>query len=576
MKNRVYHLLVNPLKIYICLAVLFALPVGCNTEDDIQDDPYGGGKEPYGIRLLTDLPTPDRAYPGDEVVYKAQGLSNWFDQQGNPDFEFYISNEKAEILAATDTTVTVKVPENLSSGIAHIVVKEQVFYGPKLTILGNVSVDKGYVVEKPINGAIYDYLEHCELSDHYHWVGNFIPSLMGNQANIYCIAWVDDKGNVAGGWNATYYCIDSGQGIGLDSKNPNSQEGNTPGIYVNSINYFNKDMADGRPTVLVSGKFTQFHPVAREQSISVNHMMKVRHGIGMMYTDVQLPSIKGGYMETIRIPQFNGGTKEPPVATFVTSDGYAVAVGNITQYCKIDLDRSYSDDLTYEYTPVNSVMRMNSTGELDEIFRANKIGVSGIIQDAYMDEEDGIVLVGNIISFDGVSVSNILRLDREGNVDREYLRNVGTGANGTITKIRYNKNRKKAMIVGQFDEFNGVACPGVAMINSDGTLDESFKPRTIEGGKPNFACILDKHDIIVMSGTFSKYDGVTRRGFLMLTTEGEAMQKFNVPGLFLGELNHVIETMTSTNDNGLLLLGNFCRFNGEAANNAIKIEVDFD
>lgn len=49
-----------------------------------------------------------------------------------------------------------------------------------------------------------------------------------------------------------------------------------------------------------------------------------------------------------------------------------------------------------------------------------------------------------------------------------------------------------------------------------------------------------------MSGTFTKYDGVTRQGFLILTMEGEAMQKFNVPGLFLGELNQVIETKTST------------------------------
>lgn len=114
------------------------------------------------------------------------------------------------------------------------------------------------------------------------------------------------------------------------------------------------------------------------------------------------------------------------------------------------------------------------------------------------------------------------------------------------------------------------------MLNHDGTVDPTFKLRKMEGGTANFATILNDHDFVVMSGTFTKYDGITRQGFLILTMEGEAMQKFNVPGLFLGELNQVIETKTSTNDNGLLLMGDFYRFNGEQVDNIVKIEVDFD
>ena len=147
------------------------------------------------------------------VTYKAKGLSKWFNQQGKPDFSFFISNEKAEIVLATDTTITVKVPESLSSGIAHILLNEQIFYGPKLTVLGNVSVDKGYVVQKRIPGAIYSCLEHWSQKEHYHLVGSFMP-LTSSDARIRCIAWIDNKGSVAGGWNGTYYKTDSGQGIG--------------------------------------------------------------------------------------------------------------------------------------------------------------------------------------------------------------------------------------------------------------------------------------------------------------------------------------------------------------------------
>ena len=56
------------------------------------------------------------------------------------------------VKAGTFAEVTVKVPESLSSGIAHILLNEQIFYGPKLTVLGNVSVDKGYVVQNGLTG----------------------------------------------------------------------------------------------------------------------------------------------------------------------------------------------------------------------------------------------------------------------------------------------------------------------------------------------------------------------------------------------------------------------------------------
>lgn len=73
--------------------------------------------------------------------------------------------------------------------------------------------------------------------------------------------------------------------------------------------------------------------------------------------------------------------------------------------------------MAYEFTPVKTVLRMNNLGALDEDYRKNKEGVNGVIQDAYMDEEDGVVIVGSINSFDGINVNNIVRIDKNGNID---------------------------------------------------------------------------------------------------------------------------------------------------------------
>lgn len=568
MNKILYHRFHIPAIAAICF-VFVAFFNGCDSDGNIGADPYGGGKEPLGIRLLTDLPSPSRAYPGDLVTFKAKGLKEWLDDEtGSYDFSFYIANEMAEIVAATDTTITVKVPESLSSGISHMLLNGQVFYGPKLTVLGNVTIDKDYGLSSGVPGTVYNYLEHFDRENHFHIVGNFTFS----DPRIHHIARIDNRGNLGDGWS-DYYRIDTDTwlGIGVDYMNPATQDDGIANYYVKSISYFNNDYVNGKPTVLLSGMFTKYQPVSRFQPISVFNMTKVEYDMNILYDDMLL----GGGGST-RIARFNGGTMEPPIATLITSDDKVIAVGNITQYAKVDVDRSFSQELAYEFTPVKTLVCMNSVGELDEIYRKGKEGMTGVIQDACMDEEDGIFITGDLITFDGVNVPNIIRVDKEGNLDAQFLHNIGEGANGPITKIRYNQNRKKMMLVGSFTEFSGTPCNGVVMMNHDGTLDPDFQLRKMEGGTPNFACILDDHDIVVMSGSFKRYDNVSREGFLMLNMDGEAMQKFNVPGRFAGELHQVIETITTTNSTGLLLLGDFYRFNGDVVNSVVMIEVDFD
>lgn len=554
--------------------ILASIFTGCHSDDLIGDDPYGGGKEPLGIRLLTDLPTPDRAYPGDLVTFKAKGLGQWIDNEvGNYDFSFYISNEQAEVVAATDTTVTVKVPESLSSGISYMLLNGQVFYGPKLMVLGNVSIDRAYGLAGGVPGIVYDYLEHSDRANHYHLVGDF----MFMSPRIRHIVRIDNRGALGGGWSE-YFRIDTDTwlGIGRTYGNPANSDDIFSNYYAKSISYFHNDMISGRPAVLISGMFTEYRTVSRFQPISVFNMTKVGYDMSIQHNDVMLPSIYGGGMISTRIAKFNGGTIEPPVKTFITSDDYVIAVGNINQYAKIDIERSFAQELEYELTPARTLVRMNSIGELDEGYRQGKEGVTGLIQDAAMDEDDGIFIVGNMVAFDGVNVPNIIRVDKEGDLDEQFLSAVGQGANGPITKIRYNEKRQKMMLVGSFTNFNGTPCNGLVMLNNDGSLDPEFRLREMRGGTPNFACILDKHDIVVISGSFNRYDNVSRQGFLMLNMDGEAMQKFNVPGMFMGELHQVVETMTTTNSNGLLLLGDFYRFNGEPVYGTVMIDVDFD
>ena len=135
--------------------------------------------------------------------------------------------------------------------------------------------------------------------------------------------------------------------------------------------------------------------------------------------------------------------------------------------------------------------------------------------------------------------------------------------------------------MGAFTTFNGKSVPGLAVLNVDGTFDMEFELKAMEGGRPNFAKIVDLtpySDIhkphLVISGTFNKYAGITRQGFLILDMKGNAIQEFNVPGRFYGELYDVQYSLTSDYANGLLLTGDFTSFDGKRMNNIVMLKVD--
>ena len=59
-----------------------------------------------------------------------------------------------------------------------------------------------------------------------------------------------------------------------------------------------------------------------------------------------------------------------------------------------------------------------------------------------------------------------------------------------------------------------------------------------------------------------------------LDMKGDAIQRFNVPGRFYGQLYDAQYSLTSDNVNGLLLTGDFSSFDGKRMNNIVMLKVD--
>lgn len=562
--------------LYGVLCLLAGLS-GCEELDhSISEDPYGGGKVQFGLRLLSEDPVPAKGYPGDTVVFKADGLLDYcVPEKGEYAFKFYLGEQETKILAATDTTLTVRVPDECVSSNTYLVMENQVFYGPYFPIEGNISVDKSWKLSSDVvDGIVYGAISQYGKPQNNYLVGGFSHLA---QYEHWCIGHVNSKGEVTR-WSSSDFGTDYGV------KTSVFEEGVPP--YINSISAFE----DGR--MLVSGMFSAFEVYNPKNGglydladrVYVNNIMVLRSNAHpdttQQYIFEDAGTESNGTPIRYSFSKLNGGSLQPIVRSFVTSAQKIVAVGNLTQYVCNEYASSYVDS-KQRISSVASAFRMDDCGVLDSTYRlVDRTGRysgagGGNITDACMDKDDGVVLVGSFTSFDGVPAPGMVRLDADGNVDHAFLENLGTGPDGNVTMVRYNKALNKMMVVGGFEHVNGQPRQQMAMLNPDGTLDGTFVPREIGGGAVNFAQLIDKEKVIV-SGTFSTYGGVPRLGFLILEMDGTAQQKFNVPGTFNGQLYHVAETETTLGSYGLLLMGSFDRFNGQKANNVLMLEVNLE
>lgn len=562
--------------LYGALCLLAGLS-GCEELDhSISEDPYGGGKVQFELRLLSEDPVPAKGYPGDTVVFKADGLLDYcVPEKGEYAFKFYLGEQETKILAATDTTLTVRVPDECVSSNTYLVMENQVFYGPYFPIEGNISVDKSWKLSSDVvDGIVYGAISQYGKPQNNYLVGGFSHLA---QYEHWCIGHVNSKGEVTR-WSSSDFGMDYGV------KTSVFEEDVPP--YINSISAFE----DGR--MLVSGMFSAFEVYNPKNGglydladrVYVNNIMVLRSNAHpdttQQYIFEDAGTESNGTPIRYSFSKLNGGSLQPIVRSFVTSAQKIVAVGNLTQYVCNEYASSYVDS-KQRISSVASAFRMDDCGVLDSTYRlVDRTGRysgagGGNITDACMDKDDGVVLVGSFTSFDGVPAPGMVRLDADGNVDHAFLENLGTGPDGNVTMVRYNKALNKMMVVGGFEHVNGQPRQQMAMLNPDGTLDGTFVPREIGGGAVNFAQLIDKEKVIV-SGTFSTYGGVPRLGFLILEMDGTAQQKFNVPGTFNGQLYHVAETETTLGSYGLLLMGSFDRFNGQKANNVLMLEVNLE
>ncbi len=153
------------------------------------------------------------------------------------------------------------------------------------------------------------------------------------------------------------------------------------------------------------------------------------------------------------------------------------ATNNVVSTNTIDsLGRIY---VTYYGSTFNDrnqsgLMRLFNDGSIDGSFNVGTgpFPINAAINRVAIDSVGRIYLFGDLTSYNGVTVNNIVRLNDNGSIDTTF--NTGTGFNSRVQNITFF-NDNSFLAYGLFTLYNGVSVNRIIKLNIDGSVDTTFK-----------------------------------------------------------------------------------------------------
>jgi len=190
------------------------------------------------------------------------------------------------------------------------------------------------------------------------------------------------------------------------------------------------------------------------------------------------------------------------------------------------------------------------------------------VQAAALQPDGKILIAGSFTSVGGVSRNRVARLNTDMTLDTTF--NPGTGPNSTVDDLCLQTNGQ-ILIVGSFSQYAGVDRKYVARLNADGSLDTSFDVGIGPNSAVECAAMLPDGRILV-GGWFSTFGGYSQDYIALLNTNGSLDLTFRTTA------NSVVYDIDVLSDSRFYIAGSFSTVNGLARSGVARMlsngEVD--
>jgi uncharacterized delta-60 repeat protein len=228
---------------------------------------------------------------------------------------------------------------------------------------------------------------------------------------------------------------------------------------------------------------------------------------------------------------------------------------------------------------VTGVARLKADGSFDDTFtppefllghrRMEGVGNADVRQVVPLG--DGSMLVaGEFSRVGGQKRSMLVRLKADGSLDEGFGQNLRF--DGSLIDLAVQADGK-VVVVGAFGQVNGEPHSALARLNSDGTLDSTFRPA---GGPSSsigvliFAVAVQTDGKILIGGSFEKVDGQVSPNFARLNADGT----FDTTTRMRGGVVGPVVAIHALPDGRTLLGGDFVTVGGRAIRRVARLNPD--
>lgn len=199
-------------------------------------------------------------------------------------------------------------------------------------------------------------------------------------------------------------------------------------------------------------------------------------------------------------------------------------------------------------SPYAGIVRLGTNGVLDTTFQAAPL--AACVTAIALSREGQILYAGRQIdSLDAI----VRRLDPNGSLDSTLSVNFGGVLSPWVHAVAV-QNDSRILVAGHFTTANGEARTNLVRLREDGTLDSSFKTNFTAGGAI-LAVVLQEDGKILIGGSFTNINRVSRKGIARLNTDGSLDLSFNP----LKAVDGVVKSIRIQADQRILIAGHFFR-----------------
>ena len=210
-------------------------------------------------------------------------------------------------------------------------------------------------------------------------------------------------------------------------------------------------------------------------------------------------------------------TFDPVTSLSSGANIYAIATQNDGKFILVGSFTSFNG------TTANRIVRLNADGSQDTSFNTGAGANDNIHSVCIL--QDGKILIGGVFtSFDGTASYRIARLNSDGSIDSNFYSPTGV-TDVTINNFLVQTNGK-IIISGSLLTFDGVPVNNIARLNSNGTVDTTFYVSAalelINSPDLIMTTAFQADGKLIIGGIFTSYGGVGRNRLARLFTSAPA------------------------------------------------------